>query len=836
MAYTVVMTRPAVADPAEQARLAVVLTSLAQILAGTAAPALAVPAAREAVAIMRRLAEGNPDGYLPGLAAALVALSAHLAPPAGRSRSSAPAREAVRLAAEAVEICHQLAAANPLAYEPDLAAALTNLGLRYAVAGQAREAVTATEQAVDLRRRLAGRDPRRHRTDLAASLNNLALQRSATRRRADALAPAHEAVEVYRQLQDELPPARWDLAAALTNLGYLLAAAGRDDEAFAPTAEAVATYQQLLADQPQLVQRIRLAEAQHNLGLHYTQTGRPQEAAEALTAAVDGYCEAAETHPHAVHARLRAATAALGQAQAAVGTGTTAHPDRAQSRIRYARRWHEEAIRYPLPGIVVILGWRTDLAARQPRQRTIRDDLLAMVFDRNRAAAAAETTAAEDAGAATPAVSAGAASANRVSQLTATLMARVTSSPLLTPLLANGNITPLGRLVGLGTALIALVIGAVAIVAPGHHPSPNGPGVAQSPADATSPGLGGTGGPAAPGAAPGTGPTSSNGAGSSTGPTSSNGASSSTGPTSSNGASSSAGPGAPGGPTISISDTPCGQNQHAVAAPGGPSPTTVSRPNLNFASPSNHGVSMSARSRVIRTQTASLAGPSFAIRIDATHLVYQRFFIPGVTSTSGVDSRVVQTLQLAPGTYSFQFASGYYADFRFKVTQAGKVDYDPSYARFLSGTDTSTLTVSGFLVTLDASHLSGRGILLANMPYQDWITYKQVRMVPASYYGVQGPGGSGGFYFKLGLDGRFSYNSSLDADSGGFLKGNGTSRWSSSASRSASTLLSWSTAPSLSPVRRSSSWTREPYQPCSFYRARMPSSLLPATTPTSGSG
>jgi hypothetical protein len=165
------------------------------------------------------------------------------------------------------------------------------------------------------------------------------------------------------------------------------------------------------------------------------------------------------------------------------------------------------------------------------------------------------------------------------------------------------------------------------------------------------------------------------------------------------------------------------------------------------------------------------------IRIDATQLVYRSFLIPGAT-LKFVDARTVPTLQLLPGTYAFQFASGYYADFRFRVTQAGKIDYDSRFAGLLAGTGKSTLTISGFSVTLDAKRLSGSGVLLAQMPMtnKDWITYKQVRMVPASYYSVQqGSGEVTSFSFKLGLDGRFSYSSSLDVGSGGFLNGNGTS-------------------------------------------------------------
>src|ERR1700730_17774677 len=128
---------------------------------------------------------------------------------------------------------------------------------------------------------------------------------------------------------------------------------------------------------------------------------------------------------------------------------------------------------------------------------------------------------------------------------------------------------------------------------------------------------------------------------------------------------------------------------------------------------------------------------TFPIKIDATKLVYRYFVIPGVTS-NWVDSRTVQSFNLAPGEYSFQIASGYYADFTFSVTSIGTIDFNSTYNGFLSGRNSTTLTIDGLNVTLDARYLSGSGVLLV-VPFTNdvWITYKTCRMVPASYYSVQ---------------------------------------------------------------------------------------------------
>lgn len=168
---------------------------------------------------------------------------------------------------------------------------------------------------------------------------------------------------------------------------------------------------------------------------------------------------------------------------------------------------------------------------------------------------------------------------------------------------------------------------------------------------------------------------------------------------------------------------------------------------------------------------------SFSIQIDATQLFYRFFIIPGITP-DWIDSRAIQTLDLDPGVYSFQISPGQYADFSFEITPMGKVNYDKQFDSFLSGRDTSTLTVAGLEVTIDAQYLSGPGVLLVcPLTHDDWISKRTVRLVPASFYRVQqGPAVVCELVFAIKLDGTFSYDPSIDLAAGGFLKGNNTNR------------------------------------------------------------
>jgi hypothetical protein len=155
------------------------------------------------------------------------------------------------------------------------------------------------------------------------------------------------------------------------------------------------------------------------------------------------------------------------------------------------------------------------------------------------------------------------------------------------------------------------------------------------------------------------------------------------------------------------------------------------------------------------------------IEIDTTNLVYKLFQIPRAI-THWVSSG---KFDLVPKDYNFQFASGYQADFTFKVKADGTVDYDQKFDAFLQGRGTSKLTLKGLEVTLDARYLAGAGVTLV-VPETKWIVYEKCFMLPASHHQVQqGSGEVTSFGFILGLDGKFSYDPAYDYGNGGFLRG-----------------------------------------------------------------
>ncbi len=78
--------------------------------------------------------------------------------------------EALASSEEAVDIRRKLAEANPQAFLPDLASSLNNLGIRLSDLDRREEALASSEEAVDIRRKLAEANPQAFLPDLAMSL------------------------------------------------------------------------------------------------------------------------------------------------------------------------------------------------------------------------------------------------------------------------------------------------------------------------------------------------------------------------------------------------------------------------------------------------------------------------------------------------------------------------------------------------------------------------------------------------------------------------------------------------------------------------------------------
>ena len=193
----------------------------------------ALQATQEAVDIRRRLAQQQPDAFLPDLARSLNNLGNQLSDLGQRE-------EALAATQEAVEIRRGLAQAQPQAFLPDLAGSLNNLGNRLSELGRREEALAATQEAADLYRGLAQAQPQAFLPDLAMSLNNLGNRLSDLGRREEALAATQEAVEIRRGLAQAQPQAFLpDLARSLNNLGDRLKEIGQPEQALAAYEEAV---------------------------------------------------------------------------------------------------------------------------------------------------------------------------------------------------------------------------------------------------------------------------------------------------------------------------------------------------------------------------------------------------------------------------------------------------------------------------------------------------------------------------------------------------------------------------------------------------------------------
>ena len=294
------------------AALAEILHQRGRTLAALGRREEALAAAEEAVAIYRRLAAARPDAFEPDLAASLSNLG---------SRLSAIGRREEALAAteEAVAIYRRLAAARPDAFEANLAASLNNLGYWLQDIGRREEALAATEEAVAIRRRQAAARPDAFEANLAASLSNLGNQLSDLERRQEALAANEEAVAIYRRLAAARPDAlEANLAASLSNLGNRLSGIGRREEALAATEEAVAIYRRLAAARPGAFEA-NLAISVDNIGNQLSNLGRREEALAATEEAVAIRRRLAAARPDAFEANLALSVDNLGNRLSGIG-------------------------------------------------------------------------------------------------------------------------------------------------------------------------------------------------------------------------------------------------------------------------------------------------------------------------------------------------------------------------------------------------------------------------------------------------------------------------------------------------------------------------------------
>lgn len=250
----------------------------------------ALTAAARAERIYTRLAEQQPETYLPDLAYALNRLAwvyedmadsasvlllatrvleicERLPEGPGRdgSRASALHRmvltlhrqgrpaEALAYSTPLVELRERMAAADPVGERNELVIALGNHGMCLSETGAVREALAHSRRSVDLARRAMADDPRRHRRELAAVLSKHAENLRENGAFDEAIAASFEAVACYEILLEDNRDWYAEAAArCFDNHALRLSAVGRDEEAVLSGVRSVDLLEDLAAGNPGL--------------------------------------------------------------------------------------------------------------------------------------------------------------------------------------------------------------------------------------------------------------------------------------------------------------------------------------------------------------------------------------------------------------------------------------------------------------------------------------------------------------------------------------------------------------------------------------------------------
>lgn len=127
--------------------------------------------------------------------------------------------DAMKSFKEALEIRRKLAQANPQTYLPDVATTLNNLGILQKDKNEFEDAMKSYKEALEIRRKLAQSNPQAYLPDVAMTLNNLGNLQCKKNEFVDALKSYKEALEIYRKLAQTNPQTYLpDVAVTLINL------------------------------------------------------------------------------------------------------------------------------------------------------------------------------------------------------------------------------------------------------------------------------------------------------------------------------------------------------------------------------------------------------------------------------------------------------------------------------------------------------------------------------------------------------------------------------------------------------------------------------------------
>jgi tetratricopeptide (TPR) repeat protein len=276
-------------DPAQ---IATTLNNLAILYRDTQRMKESETAYLEALSTRRKLAEANPEAYLPNVATTLNNL-AILYSATQRMKESETAY------LEALSTRRKLAEANPEAYLPNVATTLNNLAILYSATQRMKESETAYLEALSTRRKLAEANPEAYLPDVAMTLNNLAILYRATQRMKESETAYLEALATYWKLAESNPEAYLpDVAMTLNNLAILYRGTQRMKESETAHLEALATYRKLAESNPEAYLP-DVAMTLNNMAILYRGTQRMKESETAYLEALSTYRKLAEANPEA---------------------------------------------------------------------------------------------------------------------------------------------------------------------------------------------------------------------------------------------------------------------------------------------------------------------------------------------------------------------------------------------------------------------------------------------------------------------------------------------------------------------------------------------------------
>ncbi len=174
--------------------------------------------------------------------------------------------------------------------------------------------------------------------------------------------------------------------------------------------------------------------------------------------------------------------------------------------------------------------------------------------------------------------------------------------------------------------------------------------------------------------------------------------------------------------------------------------------------------------------TTTLTVTGYPITFDATILSAEAFNLN--TGTAGGGLNQVMTLRLLPGAYTF-YAPASAVGFGFTVTPIGTVTFDPALNGYVSGQDTTTMTIIGYPITFDATALYPRdrdfslnfGVAgKANIVPAQLAT---LNLLPGAYT-FHAPANGGPFAFTVTATGTVTYDPQLATD--GIVSGQGAAQ------------------------------------------------------------